>query len=405
MMQGSVLYGIEVVDDLMNIVKKKSRESVSLDQSYGRILGIDIRADRDSPGCDVSAMDGYAVKIARLSVGVMPVIGEIFIGKDPGVFEPDENTNQVMKIFTGGPVPAWADAVIKREDTIESEGAMSLAISIDKLRVGQHVRRKGENGQSEQIVLKAGARITPPVAAVLASYGYAEVEVYCKVKVGILTTGDELKKVTEPVADWEIRDSNSFALSSLFSNMGWVICESADHVIDDLRATEERIRGMIEDVDVLLITGGVSMGDHDYVPAAVKNIGGHIVFHKVGIRPGKPLLGCTFDEHKKVIFGLPGNPVSVMVTARRFALPIIKYLAGFEDSLISDRDVMVIDDDVSVLDLIWFRPVKLGRDGSASLVKTKGSGDMIGTACSDGFVEVPPNQKAGGLREFYSWGG
>jgi len=395
------LNDISAMKQLLGRVVKAMPQTLDLGQALGRVLAQDVIATRDSPACDVSAMDGYAVKISELpTAGQIRVCGELAIGQKPEAREP----LQVMKIFTGGPAPAWVDAVVKREDTLEGDGVMSLKMTPEQIIKGQHIRRQGENVKAQEKILSKGQRIDSAAAGVLATFGYDQVLVYAKLKIGILTTGNELKKVNQKTSDWEIRDSNAYAIKAMFANTQWATVLIHQHAIDDLEHTQQCLKHLLETVDVLLVTGGVSMGDHDHVPRAIQNIGGEIIFHKLNIRPGKPLLGAVAAEGKKIIMGLPGNPVSAMVTARRFAVEAMRKMAGFLDHEICDAMVELLPcAQDKKLNLHSFRPAKIQPSGQAKIIKTQGSGDLIAVANSDGFVYIPAGEMPAGIRAFYRW--
>ncbi len=398
--KGDGLNGLEAVDAMIARLSCVDVECVKLSESFGRVLAAGIFADRDSPSCDVSAMDGYAFALADIvKGGRIRVGGEICIGEDPGRF----TQGRAMKIFTGGPVPSGVDVVVKREDTLEGEGWVELKIDLPEIKGGMHIRRRGENGKAGEAVLEKGTLVTGAVAACLANFGHSDVLVYKRLRVGILTTGDELKKVDEPVADWEIRDSNTYSLMGLLSGLRWITFVGSEHAMDDLGETKVKIKAMLEGCDVLFVTGGVSMGDHDYVPQAVEGMGGEIIFHKLGIRPGKPLLGCVAEGGRKMIMGLPGNPVSALVTARRFGFMGMQKMAGFSDVNVCDGAVEVETCDKKTIGLTWFRQVKIVRKGNVELVENKGSGDVVGNGMSDGFIQVSAGEVACGRKMFYRW--
>jgi molybdopterin molybdotransferase len=359
------------------------------------VLARALAADRPSPACDVSAMDGYAVRLRDVRPGRHGVAGEVRIGR-----EPPEGPG-VWRIVTGAPVPAFADAILKREDVIEQDGAVVIPPgALAAARPGQHVRRRGENAGAGDIVVDAGTTITPAVAAALAAFGVAQPEVFRKVRVGILVTGDEVLAVGRTPSAWEVRDANGPALASLVAPCPWAQVVAKRHVDDDPGATRDAVESLLGMSDALFITGGVSMGDRDYVPGSLRAAGCEVLFHRVSQRPGRPVLGALAAG--RPVLALPGNPVSVMVTARRFGGPVLSALAGCKRPMSSP--FVALEGDAGPPHALWsFRPVRFTAPGRAAVVDSRGSGDLVGAARSDGFVELPPAAEGPGPWPFYTW--
>lgn len=386
----------------------RGTEAVPLAQAAGRVLAEPVIADRDSPPADVSAMDGFAVCGADLAQGAadsLPVIAESRIGRAP----PAARRGGVVRIATGAPLPVGADAVVVREVVQESAGHVTVPAEAGVAR-GQHVRRAGENIRAGSTALSPGIAITPPVAALLASFGVATPRVYRRVRVGLLVTGDELLDTATATTDleaWQLRDANGPALVAMLSRVPWVEIAAVARVPDELAPLAAALADRLGTCDAVLLTGGVSRGDRDYVPAAVTRAGGQVAFHRLPIRPGKPLLGAC-DARGRAILGLPGNPVSVLTTARRFGGPVLRKLAGFSAAVPPVPQVLVPEGaggapDKPPLALWWHRLVRLTSDGCAALVPTRGSGDSVSAARSDGFIEVPPCGGGCGPWPFYGW--
>lgn len=375
-------------------------EQVEAGAANGRVLAAPVEADRDSPPCDVSAMDGYAVRLEDLPAGGKPlaVAGEVLIGQEP----PPLRAGMALRIYTGSAVPPEAQAVLPREDVIEHADAIELRAGLAAPSPGQHIRRRGENLAGGQVACKAGVPVTPAIAGLLSGIGAVRVTVHRKVRVAVLVTGNELAEGAGAIAPWQIRDSNGPALASLFGACPWARVILRQRVGDDLAATRAAIAQALQDADALVLTGGVSMGMHDYVPEAIRAAGGTELFHKIPIRPGKPLLGAV-GPAGQVILGLPGNPVSAQVTARRFAMPALRRLAGFHQSTECAPLVNVRDAEGQTIGMWWYRPIYFTGPGEVELAPNRGSGDFIGVARSDGFVEVPPRTITAGVRPFWSW--
>jgi molybdopterin molybdotransferase len=372
-------------------------ERVPLATGFGRVLAEAIVTDRPSPAADVSAMDGYAVKAADLRPGLAPVAGEARIGLEPPRLVP----GTVMRIVTGAPVPPGADAVLKREDVGEHGNAIVVPdAACAALRPGQNVRHCGENAAAGAAVGGPGCEVGPQVAAGLATFGRARPLVFRRVRVGILVTGDEVLDAADDVDEWQLRDSNGPALRSMFEGKAWIELLPSRRVADDPDMLRSAAGEMLATADLLLLTGGVSMGDRDFVPGVLPGLGVEVVFHKVRQRPGRPVLGAVAGDCRAVL-GLPGNPLSVLVTGRLLAAPIAAYLAGLTSC--PPPPLVEVADDGRRLDVWWHRPVKLADPGRAEFVESRGSGDIPAATGSDGFVEIPPGE-GGGRRVFRAWG-
>ncbi len=388
----------EAVDALVERLGPVTTERVALDRAVGRVLAEPVKADRDSPPRDVSSMDGYAVRLEDLRRPRLPLAGEIPIGSAPPAMVP----GHAWRIVTGACVPAEAEAVVRREDTEESDDWIRLTIDPGQVPAAQFIRRQGENLRAGAELVAAGTAITPGVISALASFGTTNPLVYRRVIVGLLTTGDELVPPSEEPPPWKIRDANGPTLSSLFGSIPWLRLMPTDNAGDSLEALEASLRRLLGSCDAVLATGGVSMGNRDFVPAAVERVGGQTVFHKLRQRPGKPMLGAVGGAGQAVL-GLPGNPVSVMVTARRYAYAVLRRLGGFSTTHPPTTVVALRDPDDERLDLWWHRPVRLTSDGEADLLPSRGSGDIAAAARSDGFVCLPPGQAGRGPWPYWSW--
>lgn len=366
----------------------------------GRILGQSITADRDSPAADVSAMDGYAIRLADLQGDrSIPVVGESAAGSAP----PELHDGAAIRIFTGAIVPASAEAVIKREDTEELDGAIRLRETALSASVGEHVRRAGENATKDSEVLPAGIEINGAHLATMANFGSYQIDIHRPVRVSILTTGDEVGLFeTSPPQPWQLRNSNRFSLHGLLSGRPHLIIQSVAHRLDDRGSLTSSLRDLIENSDAVLLTGGVSMGNYDYVPEVVQEVGGDVVFHGLPLRPGKPILGAATGDGK-LIMGLPGNPVSATVGCRRMALPLLSHMGGKANWLPPCPSLSLQEPGDKSLPLHWMRLVQVTEHGKAIAVASQGSGDLVSLGHSDGFVELPPGAVGEGPWPFYRW--
>ncbi len=360
-------------------------ESERLQESLGRVLAEDIRANRDLPPYDVSGMDGFAVSSMDLANGqaTLEIIEDIKAGDMPTMAV---QAGQCARIMTGAPMPQGADAVIRVEDTQEAS-ANSVRIS-KAVKAGNDVRPQGENMRYGDVVLKAGTEITPGVVGVLATVKATKFAVYRRPRVAILSTGNELEGMGDPVDPNKIPNSNSYALMAQVQALGIepVLLGIAR---DDPAELEEYLRRGLE-CHVLLVSGGTSVGMHDYVRPTIERLGVQMKFWRAAIRPGHPIAFGTTG--KTVIFGLPGNPVSSMVCFEEFVIPALRSMMG--TPRLYRRTVPA-----RLAHPINMRPgrtefirVQLSRDEDgyvASSTGTQSSGVMLSMAKADGLLVAP----------------
>lgn len=388
----------EAIAALRTRIMPIDAESVSAEAAVGRVLAEDIVLDRPSPPCDVSAMDGYAIRTPIPPGATLRVLGDALPGRPAPAMPPDPDA--AIRIFTGAPVPQGATTVVQRERFNEHAETVTLHHDAE-VREGANIRRKGENGQPGETVCRAGQPIGPGVLAAICSCGMTSVRSRRPLRVGVLVTGDEVLAANERPEEWSLRDSNGPALQAMLSGRPWIGRVERRHAGDEPGAIAEAVRSLLDENDALIITGGVSAGDHDHVPSVLAELGIETIFHKLAIRPGKPVLGAV-DPSGRPVLGLPGNPVSVMVTTALLTLPALRARSGLGE-MAQTGFVEVEGDACAPPSLTWYPLVRLQSDGTAALVAGRGSGDWIAAARSDGFVEVPPGQIARGVRCYIPW--
>lgn len=294
--------------------------NVKLADAQGCVLAEDIDAAIDVPPADNSAMDGYALCIAALQDGnKLPVAGVIYAGDPPGVLVPDT----AQRIFTGAPVPRGADAVVMQEDVVLDGQGIALKSGVT-LCAGDNIRRTGEDIRCGEKLFAASHKLRARDIGLLASVGIDHVTAFTKLRVGLLCTGDELLEPGEIASPGKIYNSNRFLLAAMLRDLGCDVID-AGKVADDLHATQQALQQLAARVDVVISTGGVSVGDADYVKQAVLSLGKLDVW-KIAVKPGKPLAFGTVCE--KPFFGLPGNPVSAFVTFLLFVRPFLQIAQG-----------------------------------------------------------------------------
>jgi molybdopterin molybdotransferase len=390
-------------------------ESVSLAHSSGRVLADVVRADRASPALDMSSMDGFAVRVADLpamnsTTGLPIATGadcEASIGQAPVSMR----AGHAIRIVTGAPIPIGADAVVRHEDVRLQNGYALLQIPASTVQPGAFIRRAGENASKGAEILQPGTLIGAAAIGALATFGASSVCVHRCVRVAIITTGDELVSTDRTPTPWQIRDSNGSVLASLLGARAWIEVVAHLHALDDADALAVTLATALESADAVILTGGVSMGHHDHVPQVIERMGANTIFHRLPQRPGRPMLAAVLPRvgtrAPRLILGLPGNPVSVMVTARRLGIPMLGQLAGLAQGAFAAQRLHIDGDDGTQLGMWWFRLVseRVTAEGERrlQLLPTKSSGDIAAAATSTGFVEVPPNQSAAGGNAFYPW--
>lgn len=292
-------------------------ELVSLSNSLDRVLAETVVADRDYPPFDRAMMDGYAVRTADAGKRVS-VVGEVAAGQPSSItVEP----GTCVAIMTGAACPAGTDAVEMRERVRCESDTVSLPANI---KPNQHIVRKGEERKKGAVVLESGVEITPLAVAALASVGRKQISVIEAPRVAVITTGRELISDDAEPQSHTIRDSNGVMLSAQLKHLGFheILVLHAKDTIDSLASVLERA----SNADVIIFTGGVSMGRYDLVPDAIRDFGATTIFHKVTQKPGKPLLFAKID--RKLIFGLPGNPLSTHFCFHRYVAAVIKKIMG-----------------------------------------------------------------------------
>jgi molybdopterin molybdotransferase len=303
---------------------------VSIRQALGRFLARDLFASVPNPRFDASSMDGYAVRADETGVGsVLKMMGEQPAGQDR---ELKLQSGFAIRIFTGAPIPAGADAVLMQEDVCFIDQGQKQEIRCsDSVLVGENIRKAGADLCSGQRILSKGQKLTPSRLSLLASQGIDEVETYPELRVAVVTTGDELANAGAKLKPGQIYDSNGTLLSSLLAEMG-VKNVSCSHCGDSLSETVSVLSQLALQNDVILIAGGVSVGDHDQVKPALAEMDLSPELWRVKVKPGKPFLFARRDQPTHLrIFGLPGNPVSAFVTFHVFVRPaLLKQLGACE---------------------------------------------------------------------------
>ncbi len=375
----SVEQAIEKI--LSQAVPVDETETVDILDALNRILAEDLHSSIDVPGYDNSAMDGYAVRSedCQAAANELPVSQRIAAGQVGLPLEP----GTAARIFTGAPVPEGADAVVMQEMCQQDDDMVTVNTVV---KAGSNVRRAGEDIKNGSVVLHAGKRLRAQELGLLASVGLAEFKVKCKLKVAIFFTGDEIIAPGQPLAAGQIYNSNRYTLRGLLQTVG---CEIIDLGIvpDTLEATVEVLKQAAESADLVVTSGGVSVGEEDYVRIALEKLG-ELSMWRIAMKPGKPVAFGKVDN--TLFMGLPGNPVAVFVTFLLFARALILKLQGAED-IITKRVSVIADFDWPKIKRQEYLRVRLvQKDGQtvAQVYPHQGSGVLSSASWADGLVEV-----------------
>ena len=364
----------------------QAEEILSLSGSLGRVLAEPVLADRDQPPFPRSTRDGYACRAGDPSP--LRIIGTVRAGEAaPAAI----GSGEAVEIMTGAPVPEGADCVVMIEHTLREVNTLI----VDEARrpaVGEHIVPQGAEAQTGQVIVPAGIRLTPPHIAAAASCGCSVLPVYPRPRVAILATGDELVEVGETPLPHQIRNSNSYSLAAQVEKAGAIAWRLP--TAPDARAPLETLLRTGMQADLLLVSGGVSMGKYDLVEDGLLALGAEFFFTGASIQPGRPVVfGRIAGEGRRVyFFGLPGNPVSTMVTFSLFVAPLLAALGG--EMFAAPRFVGArLARDVKVKPgLTRFLPAVLRSavtGASVEAVAWQGSGDLAATSRADCFLVVP----------------
>ena len=385
-----------VVREVQRTAPVLAHETVSLSESLGRVLAQEVRADRPYPPFNRSIRDGYAVRAADVVAGAqLPCVGEIKAGDEPVAPLASGTCKQIM---TGAAVPAGADAVVMIEQT-RSDGT-----SIEFLRAaapGQHFVPRGREAAEGEVLLGSGTRIGYAEIAVAAQAGAVRLQVFRKPRVAILSTGDEVVPAEAKPGEFQIRNSNAYSLAAQVSLAGGepVLLGNAKDDEADLRA--KIVEGLKH--DLLILSGGVSAGKYDLVETVLNEMGTKFFFDAVAIRPGKPVVFGVCSG--KPVFGLPGNPISTMVTFELFVVPAVHFLSGAAAKPVGFLQARLGEALHEKPGLAHFLPARIEWPENAPVVKPlrwQGSGDLATVSKCNCFLFVPMDRSEVAEGEYVS---
>jgi len=308
------------------------KEKVSLDGALGRVVALLVKSKIAVPPFRNSAVDGYAVR-CQDTAGSQGMVRLKLLAEQPAgeYFRKKLGKGQTLKVMTGAPVPAGADAVVPQEEVEERDGWIVIRREIKK---GENVREAGEDVQKGQKIIVPGTLLRTPHLGLLAACGGNQVTVYRRPRVAVLITGNELCQPGEPLRPGKIYDSNSTTLKALVKSSGAELV-SLKRIKDNLKALLAAMKAATEQADIIITSGGVSVGDYDLVKEAAQKLGAKQIFWKVAQKPAKPLAFYVLKKGKRTvwIFGLPGNPGAVMISFEEYVRPFIKKISGGNDFL------------------------------------------------------------------------
>lgn len=360
-------------------------ETIKLENAIGRQLRENLIADRPFPPFNRVAMDGIAIRFADFENGqrTFPVIGVQAAGSSQ-LFVSESDV--CVEVMTGAMLPKGVDTVIRYEDILIEKN--QARVQVETIKNGQNVHKKGTDRTQGEVLVKTGQLISPAEVGVAATVGKSELQVTKLPKVAIISTGDELVNVSEIPKPYQIRSSNVYTISTLLKQ--YQIKPELFHIVDNQQATIEKLRVLLNDFDVLILSGGVSKGKFDYIPAALESLNVEKLFHRVRQKPGKPF---WFGKNvaNKVVFALPGNPASSFMCTNRYFLPWLR--ASMNLQPLNYQYVTLAETFTFKANLQYFLQVKINyeKDGqiTAKPLAGRGSGDLANLADVDGFLELP----------------
>lgn len=383
-----------VVEEQAAKISPADTESVDLLAASGRVLAEPLLADRDMPPFPRATRDGYAIFAADLKnlPATLALIGEIKAGVREAEIPHAFRSGQTVSIMTGAPVPSGTDAVVMIEYTLRHGDRVEIT---KRVSPGENIVPRGAEAKQGSLLIERGVRLNEAMIALAASVGKSRLEVYRRAKVAILTTGDEIVDIDAAPGPTQIRNSNSYSLAAQLQQAGGeaVLLPIAPDKLHELRQLIEQ--GL--QADLLLMTGGVSMGRYDLVEQVLSEMHAEFFFTGARIQPGRPVVfgRCSGPLGKKTyFFGLPGNPVSTMVTFELFARPMLEALSGQSPRKLAFLHACLKKEIKVKTGLTRFLPAVLAgefADSTVELVSWQGSGDIAATARANCYAVIPPD--------------
>ena len=403
MTQNNFMISIEEAQKLINAQARNfGVEEISIDNALNRILAEDIFADRDYPPFNRATMDGYAVVSSDFNKDkktTLQLIGVLHAGN---VSAQIVSPGTCIKIMTGAPVPEDADAVVRFEDTIENKALVEF--TINTVLPKQNIASQGEDKKANELLLEKNIKLNALSIAVLAVTGKAKIKVYKLPSVAIVSTGNEIVNVDDTIFPHQIRDSNSYSLKSFLKQYNVSFVKSV--LVQDDKAVLTQVLSDFMNTDILILSGGVSKGEADYIPEVLLSLGVEEIFHRVRIKPGNPLWFGRLPDGG-VVFGLPGNPVSVQVGFKVFIEPFLRKCFNMET--IAPLYFPLFNEKIKKTKFTEYFPCNISTKADATGLLSKKmntSGDISATVHSDGIAVHPEETETireNTIVEFYFW--
>jgi len=384
----------EAVEIVRQQTLRLSTERVAIDEVLGRVLARNVVADSDLPPFDRSQMDGYAVRAEDVKAAPirLRIVGESAAGRG---WHNQLEEGQAVRIMTGAPVPAGADSVQQVELTHELKDRTVVEL-LETVELGKSIVKRGAEIKAGEVVLNAGTVINAAMMAVLAAFGYANVEVFRRPRVAVLATGTELVSIDQTPGEDQIRDSNNYSISAYAALAGATV-ERMPLTGDETSLLKTQLANAAERCDLIVTSGGVSMGVYDLTKSALKELDAEIFFERVALRPGKPTVFARLPNGTLVL-GLPGNPVSVAVTFNLFARTALRAMQGAADPTLKRETAVLARSAKGTTDRESYLPAQLTTNDDAELIafplKWGGSSDFVAFALTTALMIVPANVKS-----------
>ena len=365
-------------------------ETIPLNQAHGRVLSARVVSAMDLPAFDNSAMDGYAVRaedVASASAGSpvrLRLVGRIAAGS---AYQGEVTPGTCVRLFTGSALPRGADTVVMQEDTRTESEAASEVLFLDRAKPWENVRLRGEDVKAGAVLAEAGQEVTVGRLSLLAAVGVGRLRVGRRPSVGLLATGSELREAGQEVAPGQIYESNRLSLAALSVRAG-ALPRSFPLVPDEPAVTRQALEQAFSQCDVVVSSGGVSVGEMDFIKRAFQEMGGELQFWRVAIRPGRPFVFGRWRE--KFLFGLPGNPVSALVTFLLLVRPALRRWQGAAEVSLPARPGVLAEALSNPGDRRHFLRVRTGPDGKVVSSGLQASHALSSLAEANGLVELPP---------------
>lgn len=379
----------EALQLVMAATTASATENVPVSEATGRVLRQTVLAERDQPPFDRVMMDGIALRLGdfesgqrRFPIQAMQAAGDAVLSIKDG---------HCIEIMTGAARPEGADCIVPVERITTKAGSATIDSDF-AARSMRFIHPRGSDYHKGDELLHAGKPISPMDIAIIASCGLTDVAVAAQARTCIISTGNELVAAGQAIEDQQIRISNGPAIQSLLGTHRFDDCRQL-HIIDDVDALRDQLADQLKSSDVMVLSGGVSMGQADYVPEVLAHLGVERVFHKISQRPGKPMWFGK-GPNGQLVFALPGNPVSALVCCRQYVIPALQKMSGQKTA--APQFAALASSVAFKPDLTCFQPVRLVSNASGQVlaipVKTNTSGDFAALSATDGYVELPREQ-------------